>query len=626
MTGISDVFLNGIRPVTDVPSSNVSGEGSAYLSSLKNGDTFTAKVVDVSGSDVTLKLPTGGTVNAKLSSEMNITEGQTISFEVKNGGSTVSITPLLTNTSADVSVLKALNQASLPVNDSSVSMTTEMMKAGLSIDRSSLLGMYEKVMNNPSANVSDIVDLTKLGLPVNEETLGNIENYKNLSYQIDSGLQELAEKTDQALMDMVKGGDVTNAAKLMSSIIDASVSYLEEGVSAREFIMAPENPLQEENPEIINDLSEAVADTEVPDKVPADGKAQVSAEAAKLVSEDKGAEDTSDVRSDAASRALELLKNLNAGDNVNKPSEQQNLSAPKQEVTDNPFNPESVTAPSGGDAEFVESFDKALELYREVSGDKEYVPSDMKDLFSKISFTLQKAVAEGDAETLKKLVSSDPLKKLALGTLKHMWSISPTEVADKDKVESLYRRLSSQLNMLKDGLTNAGAQNTPAMNAAGNMGSNIDFLQQINQMYAYIQLPLKLSGGDSAHGDLYVFSNRKNMSSDDSVVTAFMHLDMDNLGPVDVYVSMDVNAGGKVSTNFTVADDDTLDLLDKNMHLLTERLQKRGYDLQASMKVKDDDEGAEEDALDKGGVNLLLVHAGGNSSYRGSMRSFDVRA
>ena len=180
--------------------------------------------------------------------------------------------------------------------------------------------------------------------------------------------------------------------------------------------------------------------------------------------------------------------------------------------------------------------------------------------------------------------------------------------------------------MLKDGLVSANAQNTPAFNATNNMSSNIDFLQQINQMYAYIQLPIKLSGGESAHGDLYVFSNKKNMSSDDSVVTAFMHLDMDNLGPVDVYVSMDVNAGGKVSTNFTVADDEILDFLNDNMHLLTDRLAKRGYDLQASMKVKGEEEDPEENALDKGGVNLLLVHAGTAGSYKGSMRSFDVRA
>ena len=228
---------------------------------------------------------------------------------------------------------------------------------------------------------------------------------------------------------------------------------------------------------------------------------------------------------------------------------------------------------------------------------------------------------------LKKLLSSDPLKSLTLDVLKNEWSIQPSEVADKEKVESLYRRLNGQLSMLKEGLAAAGAQNTPAFNAVNNMSSNIDFLQQINQMYAYIQLPLKLSGGDSAHGDLYVFSNKKNMTSDDSVVTAFLHLDMDNLGPVDVYVSMDVKAGGKVSTSFTVADDETLDLLNDHMDQLTERLKGRGYDLKCSMKLKDDDTEPEADALKEGGVNLLLVHAGGpGGSYSSGMRSFDVRA
>ena len=623
MTGISDIFSNGIRPVSDLPSSNVSGDGLSYLSSLKNGDKFTAKVVDVSGSDVTLKLPSGGTVNAKLSSDMNISEGQTISFEVKNGGSTVSITPLLTNTSADISVLKALNQAQLPVNEASVGMTTEMMKAGLSIDRASLLGMYEKVINNPSANVSDIVDLSKLGLPVNEENLSNIENYKNLSYQIDSGLQTLAEKTDQALLDMVKGGDVTNAAKLMSSIVDASLSYLEEGVSIEEFVSGNVNPLDSELGEEATVVNSENAGEVAQTSEEAEAAASKEGTPAATSSESRAADKAS---GDAASRALELLKNLNSTESTAKPdtASGNTVSQTQVPIAETSANAGSVLNTASDN--LIENFDKVVSLYKEISGDSEYVPTDMKDLFSRISMLTQKAIADGDSQTLNKLVNSDPLKKLSLGTLKDMWSISPSEVADKEKVESLYRRLSSQLNMLKDGLVSANAQNTPAFNATNNMSSNIDFLQQINQMYAYIQLPIKLSGGESAHGDLYVFSNKKNMSSDDSVVTAFMHLDMDNLGPVDVYVSMDVNAGGKVSTNFTVADDEILDFLNDNMHLLTDRLAKRGYDLQASMKVKGEEEDPEENALDKGGVNLLLVHAGTAGSYKGSMRSFDVRA
>ena len=82
-----------------------------------------------------------------------------------------------------------------------------------------------------------------------------------------------------------------------------------------------------------------------------------------------------------------------------------------------------------------------------------------------------------------------------------------------------------------------------------------------------------------------------------------------------------------MSTNFTVADDETLDLLNDHMDMLTERLKGRGYDVSCSMKLKSDEPEPEEDALKNGGVNLLLVHAGsGPGSFSPGMRSFDVRA
>ncbi len=567
MAGIGEIFLNSIKNVTETPASNVSGEGYSQLASMKNGDTFTAKVVRNNGSDVTLKLPGGNLINARLGSEMSITEGQNVTFQVKNNASSISISPLLTNTATDVSVLKALNQASLPVTDTSAAMVTEMMKAGLPIDRASILDMYSGISANPQASVSDVVDLAKLGLPATPENLENIGNYKNLSYQIDRGMQDIADKTGQALMDMISSGDTKNAAGLMNTLIDTALSHISE----------IEDPYTEEG---MQSGSAAGTDT------------------------------MQTGNAENASNAIQNETAINEGQTA-------------------AVNVENTGAQSGSlqNISFKDAFDQTVTLMRTLTGDSEYQPAGTADLLRDISLFQQKALESGDMSGLKKLLSSDPLKSLTLDVLKNEWSIQPSEVADKDKVESLYRRLNGQLSMLKEGLAAAGAQNTPAFNAVNNMSSNIDFLQQINQMYAYIQLPLKLSGGDSAHGDLYVFSNKKNMTSDDSVVTAFLHLDMDNLGPVDVYVSMDVKAGGKVSTSFTVADDETLDLLNDHMDQLTERLKGRGYDLKCSMKLKDDDTEPEADALKEGGVNLLLVHAGGpGGSYSSGMRSFDVRA
>lgn len=600
MSAISDIFLNPIRNVTDKPATDVSGEGVATLSKMKNGDTFSAKVVNTSGDNVTLRLQNGNLVNAKLSSDMNISEGQTVSFEVRNSGSAIKISPLLTNTSADVSVLKALNQASLPVDDTTVTMTTEMMKAGLSIDRQSLSGMYENILNNPGAKIGDAIDLAKLGLPINESNLTNIESYKNLSYQIDQGMQTIAEKTDQALLDLVSGGDTAGASKVMASLLESVTAYMSETgdpLAAESALQGTEaGALAEAEVISVNGEASENAQSVNPDAVSSQTVTSEKEATTETVNGAAGnvsadiAGSASAENQDPASRALELLKSLQS-------------------------------------ASISENFDKAVEAFRQITGDADYKPADLQSFLKDISAFQAKAFAEGNTNGLKELVSSKSVRNLVFDVLKDQWRISPSEVADKDKVEALYNRLGNQINLLKEGLTSVNAQNAPAFQAADNMSSNLDFLNQINQMYAYIQLPLKLSGGDNAHGDLYVYSNRKNMTSDDSTVTAFMHLDMDHLGPVDVYVAMDLKSGGKVQTNFTVADDEILTFLEENMHILNERLKKRGYDLSCKMTLKGEEETPEEDALAGGGVNLLLLHAGGmGGSFQAGMRSFDVRA
>ena len=98
-------------------------------------------------------------------------------------------------------------------------------------------------------------------------------------------------------------------------------------------------------------------------------------------------------------------------------------------------------------------------------------------------------------------------------------------------------------------------------------------MNQLNQMFQYIQLPLQMAG-QNANGDLYVYRNKNKKMSEDGSVSAILHLDMDNLGPVDVYVKL---KDTKVTTNFYVADDSVIELLNDNIHILNERLEKRGH-------------------------------------------------
>ena len=103
---------------------------------------------------------------------------------LQNNGRALTLSPLFANVATDANVLKALDMASLPINNNTVSMTKLMMEAGLSIDKSSLQQVYREVNAFSGAEISDIVDLHRLGMEVKEGNVKQIAAYKNLTHQL----------------------------------------------------------------------------------------------------------------------------------------------------------------------------------------------------------------------------------------------------------------------------------------------------------------------------------------------------------------------------------------------------------------------------------------------------------
>lgn len=222
--------------------------------------------------------------------------------------------------------------------------------------------------------------------------------------------------------------------------------------------------------------------------------------------------------------------------------------------------------------------------------------------------------SSGAMHALERLFSGENFRAFFANAFKADWVLRPEELAVPGKVEELYRRLDRQLKGLASALENAGQTGSEAFRATASMSQNVDFLQQLNQMYSYVQLPLRLQQRD-AHGDLYVYTNKKNLAKKDGNVSALLHLDMEHLGPVDVYVAMQNN---KVNTKFYLQDDEMIDFMAAHMDILTERLRKRGYDCSYAMTTREE-KGSE---ATKGGLEPLL------KQERGVMLSryaFDVR-
>ena len=198
--------------------------------------------------------------------------------------------------------------------------------------------------------------------------------------------------------------------------------------------------------------------------------------------------------------------------------------------------------------------------------------------------------------------------------MKNEWLMKPEDVADKEKVEQLYARIREQAARLEEAFHMAGKAESAGAKSVQNLQNNVDFMNQMNHLFTYIQLPLKMTGNE-AHGDLYVYTNKKSLAKKDGNVSALLHLDMENLGPLDVYVTMQKNLN-KVSASFTVKDEAALNLIADHIHILNERLEKRGYSMKANFQIKED-----------GPTNVMqeILEQNKNISVL-SKTSFDMRA
>ncbi len=149
-------------------------------------------------------------------------------------------------------------------------------------------------------------------------------------------------------------------------------------------------------------------------------------------------------------------------------------------------------------------------------------------------------------EALFKLFSGKEYQTILKKAVENQWYLEPQETGSKETVEKLYNRLQTQMNRLDEFIKQAGSGTEGLQKAVADVRGNIEFMNQINQIYNFVQLPLKMNG-QNVNSELYVYTNKKNPRDMDGELSAFLHLDMDHLGSTDISVKM---KGTAVKTNF----------------------------------------------------------------------------
>lgn len=534
------------------------------IHSLVPGQTIQGELVARNGSEVQVKLADDVIIKARLEQNMNLEVGKMVTFEVKNNGHSLYLSPLYTNVATDANILKALDMASLPITQKSIEMTEMMMRAGLSIDRNSLQQVFRESNLFTNADIADIVDLHKLSMSVNEGNLSQLAAYKNLNHQLVNGLNHCMDTLPDTMQNLLQSGDIAGAEKLFQELLNmiqtggtADTAQSADGVGQTGADMM-QTPLQ--NPALVQTADGQLlvlpfgGDGQV---FTFSGDAQLLQTLLQALSD--GDEGLLQALSDGDEGLLQALAQAGGAD-----------SNPETGQLSWNQNINTLNATLGSDNSMVQLL---------MQGEHRQVLHSMLQQDNGQSLLQLLAQNTGDrGQGVQSL--SDYLK----GNLQGMWTITPEEVADAKQVEQLYQRLDRQVKGLMHALESVNQTGTEAYRATVSLSQNLDFMQQLNQAYTFVQLPLRLQQGENAHGELFVYTNKKHLAAKAGQISALLHLDMKHLGPLDVYVAMQ---NEKVNTKFYVQDEEMLDFLGAHMDILTERLKARGYHYQCEMVTRE---------------------------------------
>lgn len=553
---------------------NVSSDkSSSALQNLSAGDTITGQMISREGDVVQLLLSDETVIQAKLDREMQMLPGQMITFTVKTSNNgTIALAPLFTNTTDMKTAAKALMNAGLSVNDGNMKMVSSMMKEGLPIGRDSLVYMKGQSALFPTADVTNLVQMHRMGIPMTEQNVEQFSAYKNYEHQVLDAANHIGELVGDTLGEMVSA----NPSEAVV-FFDTILALLTEKNSTVAGDAAPMTNL--ENAYLVNDDAASLASDE-------NNNLMSGAEAAKVAS-DK-AQDT-----DATIAMLKAI--MQQGETTFIPDDQMGQARATGQpgeaaLQETQIHPDGSVMQSGGTNSVQETMEQLIRDLDAFTAQNDAAKS-LVEAYAKGNISGAELLKHlkrecKDPAQFRALLSNQGVQKLLGKSLTDAWKLTAEQTSSKAEVKELYRRMEEQTRQIMDTLQAGAKADSPLAGAVTRLQNNLDFMNQLNQMFPYVQLPLSLSGSD-AHGELYVYTNKKNLAKENGMVSALLHLDMEHLGTVDVMVRM--NSEQHVNTNFMVASEEVLDLIEAHLDELTARLNKRGYHMETSCSLQEED-------------------------------------
>ncbi|MBE5909552.1 flagellar hook-length control protein FliK [Pseudobutyrivibrio sp.] len=591
--------------------------------SLKEGEVFEGSVNSIDNGKVVIGLANGQTMTARLDAGVNLTPGQSVFFQVKsNDGSLIQLKPVsLGSLEANPTLLKALDLANIAANDRTINMVNSMMQNSMSVNPESLTAMNRAMINNPGVDVQTLVTMAKYGMEITPENVSMFENYANDKAVLIDNFKVISDM----LPELMTSSDVTVEEALNINNQIREIFLPNEPQAAGEITGQNETLVQQtntgqpenvassnENPtNVLNDAS--ITNGTVLDKgvtfnqlVNADG----------ILESITNPQGTVNNGPEALKQAETIVPNeQNAGQSIQA----------QNQLASNEVGVQLLNNFAG--EEQINSFNTLLNNLPDFPKDNMQIFSEdgtlkaeapIKEVFREISDFLNEHPDIPKA-TLNDIIRSPLYKGLLKNLISDSFTMEPKDVTKPGEIGKLYERVLKQTDALEKLVAAFGNKAAETIKAQTNeIKQNVNFMNSANEMYNFVQIPLKMYN-QNTDSMLYVRQNKKSSYEAGEEITAFLHFDMEHLGPTDVFVSLkEANVGCK----WNLADEMAMNLIEQNLDILTQRLESKGFTVKSEVTCKEPKASFVEDFLGASPIE------NNNSSTEGIMHrySFDMRA
>lgn len=504
--------LNSVKtPV--LPNASQTNTTKTPMNMFQLGQVLKGQIIDLQRQDITILLSNGQLLKGRLEDASLLSITDNAEFVVANNQNSKIVLKLLSKTPADTTDLtidKALEEANLVKTERNSNVVNALLKQQMPIDKNTIQTVLRQTSMFKNASLDTIVLMNKFQIPLNETNTSQLEAYRNFEHQ---------------LMTQVKS---------LSSSILTDLSTMPPEVA---------HQFHQEIISIVLDMPNlSTPNTAVPEEA--------------LLKESIALNVMTEEAIPSKNNTEELIQTMIQSKVSPFDARLSDATTPKE------FNSIYEAITSSLEPDFLNELEQSL--FKHSSS----FPTEAQD------HPLLKQLFKLSPENI---LASKEYQSIVDNLLMKTFSLSTKQLLDNNEISHFYERAEEKLEKLRHFFAQFGETRTEgnyqATNSIHQLKDNIDFMKAMNQFFGYVQLPMKLPS-QYTNGELFVYTNKKQLLDGNKNISVLLHLNMEHLGPLDFHLSLFLQ---QVTAKVSFVKEDSLTLLTQHMPQLQQTLQSKGY-------------------------------------------------